>query len=75
MCASSISTSAKVLEKAYLISGSVNIGVRYARSVYMLGDLQKFSTVLQQLKQKHPNDPQLDQLNTLLLPQQLKKSS
>lgn len=69
------STSAKVLEKAYLISGSVNIGVRYARSVYMLGDLQKFSTVLQQLKQKHPNDPQLDQLNTLLLPQQLKKSS
>ena len=69
------STSAEVLEKAYLISGSVNIGVRYARSVYMLGDLQKFSTVLQQLKQKHPNDPQLDQLNTLLLPQQLKKSS
>ena len=49
--------------------------MRYARSVYMLGDLQKFSTVLQQLKQKHPNDPQLDQLNTLLLPQQLKKSS
>ncbi len=31
------------------------------------------ATVLQQLKQKHPNDPQLDQLNTLLLPQQLKK--
>ena len=43
--------------------------------VQLLGDLQKFSTVLQQLKQKHPNDPQLDQLNTLLLPQQLKKSS
>ena len=69
------STSAEVLEKAYLLSGSVNIGVRYARSVYMLGDLQKFSIVLQQLQQKHPNDPQLDQLNTLLLPQQLKKSS
>ena len=40
----------------------------------MQGDLSEFSRVLQQLKQKHPNDPQLDQLSTLLLPQQIKKS-
>ncbi len=33
----------------------------------MLGDLQKFSTVLQQLKQKHPNDPQLDQLKYFIV--------
>ncbi|CAM4125354.1 tetratricopeptide repeat protein [Acinetobacter pragensis] len=67
-------TSAAVLKKAYELSGSIKIGVRYARSVYMQGHIAEFSQVLQQLKQKHPNDPQLDQLNTLLLPQQMKKS-
>ncbi|MCW8038829.1 MULTISPECIES: tetratricopeptide repeat protein [Acinetobacter] len=67
-------TSAEVLKKAYELSGSVKIGVNYARSVYMQGNIAEFSQVLQQLKQKHPNDPQLEQLNTLLLPQHMKKS-
>ena len=40
----------------------------------MQGDIQKFSQVLQQLQQNHPNDPQLQQLNSLLLPQPVKKS-
>ena len=66
--------SAEVLKKAYELSGSVKIGVNYARSVYMQGNIAEFSQVLQQLKQKHPNDPQLEQLNTLLLPQHMKKS-
>lgn len=68
------STAARVLKKAYELSGSLKIGVRYARSIYMQGNLAEFSRVLQQLKQKHPNDPQLEQLSALLLPQQFKKS-
>ncbi|RKG32844.1 tetratricopeptide repeat protein [Acinetobacter tianfuensis] len=66
--------SAQVLEKAYALSSSANIGTRYAKAVFMQGDLSKFNQVLQQLKEKHPNDPQLEQLNSLLLPQHFKKS-
>ena len=36
--------------------------------------MNKFDALLQQLQQKHPNDPQLEQLHSLLLPQPLKKS-
>lgn len=67
-------TSARVLEKAYEMSQSVKIGVRYAKALYMQGDLTKFNHVLQQLQKKHPNDPQLEQLKSLLLPPNLKKS-
>ena len=67
-------TSALVLEKAYEISQNVKIGVRYAKSLYMQGDLTKFNHVLQQLQKKHPNDPQLEQLKSLLLPPHMKKS-
>lgn len=67
-------TSALVLEKAYEMSQSVKIGVRYAKALYMQGDLTKFNHVLQQLQKKHPNDPQLEQLKSLLLPPQMKKS-
>ena len=67
-------TSALVLEKAYEISQNINIGVRYAKSLYMQGDLTKFNHVLQQLQKKHSNDPQLEQLKSLLLPPHMKKS-
>ena len=67
-------TSSNALGQAYEISHSLNIGVRYAKSLYMQGALEKFSSVLQQLQQNHPNDPQLQPLNSLLLPQHLKKS-
>lgn len=67
-------TSAQVLQKAYSISKSIKIGVRYARALYMQGELNQFNTVLHQLQQNHPDDPQLDQLTSLLLPQQTKKS-
>lgn len=65
---------AVVLEKAYALQPSAKIGARYARSLYMYGDLEQFNAVLQQLHQKHPNDPQLQQLESLLLPQISKKS-
>lgn len=67
-------TSSRVLQKAYEMSGSINIGLRYAKSLYMQGSLDKFNQVLQQLKKNHPNDAELHQLDSLLLPQHLNKS-
>ena len=67
-------TASQVLAKAYQLSQSINIGVRLAKSLYMQGSLPEFSHLLQQLQQNHPNDPQLQPLNSLLLPQHLKKS-
>ena len=66
--------SAKALKKAYELSASVKIGVRYAMSLYMQGKMQQFEMVLQELQTNHRNDPQLEPLNSLLLPQQIKKS-
>ena len=59
----------QALGQAYALSPSVNIGVRYAKSLYMQGALEKFNQVLQQLQLNHPNDPQLNQLNSLILPE------
>ena len=67
-------TATRVLAKAYQLSNSLNIGIRYAKSLYMLGSLEQFSLVLHQLHQNHPNNPQLVQLDSLLLPQNIKKS-
>ncbi|AOA59877.1 tetratricopeptide repeat protein [Acinetobacter larvae] len=65
-------TAAKVLGKAYALSHSLNIGIRYAKSLYMIGDLETFAAVLQQFKENHPNDPQLEQLDSLILPKSSK---
>ena len=59
------------LAKAYELSQSIKIGVRYAKSIYMQGDLTKFSRVLQELQENHPNDPQLTPLKSLVLPSHL----
>ena len=56
------------------MSQSVKIGVRYSKALFMQVDLTKFNHVLQQLQKKHPNDPLLEQLKSLLLPPHLKKS-
>ncbi|ANF83149.1 hypothetical protein A3K93_08690 [Acinetobacter sp. NCu2D-2] len=60
-------TSVSVLEKAYLLNPTVKIGVRYARSLYMNGDMSRFNQMLNQLQQNYPNDPELKQLHSLLL--------
>ena len=57
----------QVLAKAYTLNASLKIGIRYARALYMHGDLQQFHQVLQQLQQNHANAPELEQLNSLLL--------
>ena len=67
-------TASKVLAEAYQLSKSVNIGVRYAKALYMKGALPEFNSVLQQLQKNHPNDPQLVQLDALILPINTKKS-
>lgn len=63
-------TAAQVLAKAYDMSHSLNIGIRYAKALYMQGDLDDFNQILTQLKQNHAQDPQLEQLNLLVLPSQ-----
>lgn len=60
-------TAAEVLAKAYSLSHSVKIGVRYAESLYKLNLIPEFQQVLKQLQQNHPDDPQLTPLNRLLL--------
>ncbi|WP_312106224.1 tetratricopeptide repeat protein [Acinetobacter venetianus] len=67
-------TAVKVLGQAYALSQNVNIGIRYAKALYMQGALTQFSDVLQQLKQNHANAPQLQQLDSLILPVTVKKS-
>ena len=67
-------TAVQALQQAYSISQNVNIGIRYAKALYMQGSLAQFSDVLQQLKQKHANAPQLQQLDGLILPVTVKKS-
>lgn len=67
------SASAQALSKAYSLSHSIKIGVRYAKSLYMQGDMASFQRVLQELQTKYRNDPQLESLNSLLLPQQTKR--
>ena len=66
--------SADALSKAYELSNSLNIAVRYAKSLYMQGELEKFEKIVQELEQNYPNDPQLESLHVLVLPQQIKKS-
>ena len=67
-------TAISSLTQAYQMSHSFNIGLRLAKALYMQGDLEEFNVVLQQLKQNQPNNPQLEQLDSLLLPQHIKKS-
>nr|WP_174435137.1 tetratricopeptide repeat protein [Acinetobacter rudis] len=67
-------TAAKVLAQAYKLNPSLNIGIRYAKSLYMQGSLGEFNVVLQQLNENYKHDPQLAQLDLLVLPHKQKKS-
>ena len=67
-------TASLVLAKAYALSQSVNIGVRYAKSLYMQGEMEQFDQLLKQLQQNHPDDPSLAPLNQLLLSKNVKPS-
>lgn len=62
------------LEKAFELNDNVNTGIRLAKALYLQGHSKRFNAVLQQLQQKFPENPQVLQLNTLLLPSQHKMS-
>ena len=67
-------TASHVLGLAYSLSQNTNIGIRYAKALYMLGSLNQFNELLQQLKQKNIDSTQLQQLDSLILPVTAKKS-
>lgn len=56
------------LAKAYQQGENLSIGLKYAKALYMYGDLKTFNQVVTQLNQKHPNDEQVSQLSLLILP-------
>lgn len=62
------------LEKAYELNNNASTGIRLAKSLYLQGDIQRFNTLLQQLQQSFPDNPQVIQLHSLLLPSQHKTS-
>ena len=67
-------TAVQVLAQAYTLSQNNNIGVRYAKALYMQGSLSEFKIVLQQLKQNNIDPIQLQQLNRLILTPKIKPS-
>ena len=62
-------TAAQALSQAFTQNPSLKIGIRYARALYMQGNLTQFHQVLKQLKQLDPNDAELKTLENLVLPQ------
>lgn len=56
------------LSQAYTLSPSLSIGVRYAKALYVHGDLNTFAQVCEKLKQLYPNAEEVTQLQQLLVP-------
>lgn len=61
-------TAIQSLSQAYKYAPSASIGTKYAHALYMYGDLDKFTQLVQQLKQKYPDNEQILQLDMLILP-------
>lgn len=64
-------TAVDKLAQAYQHNPSISIAVKYAKALYMLGDLSHFKDLVTQLKQKYPQDEQVLQLDMLILPDHL----
>ena len=64
-----------ILGKAYQLSPNVNIGMRYAKSLYVQGDFIRFNALVHELMQKYPNHKELSQLEMLILPQEMHETS
>ncbi|WP_370692240.1 tetratricopeptide repeat protein [Moraxella sp. ZY210820] len=61
-------TAIQSLSQAYEYAPSASIGTKYAHALYMHGNLDKFTQLVQQLKQKYPDNEQILQLDMLILP-------
>lgn len=57
----------KSLGEAYALSPSLSIGLRYAKALYVHGDIEKFAILCEQLTQKFPNSEDVQQLQQLLI--------
>ncbi|MDO4223563.1 MAG: tetratricopeptide repeat protein [Acinetobacter sp.] len=68
-------TASQMLKQAYEHSDSINIAIKYARALYMQGDLTAFAELLQTLKSKYPDNTQVQQLDLLILPESIGTSS
>lgn len=63
-------TAIPVLEKAYLFNNSPNTAIRLARALYLNNEGKRFNTLLQELLIDFPENKDIQQLQTLMLPQQ-----
>ena len=57
------------LAEAYTLSPSLSIGLRYAKALYVNGEIQKFSILCQALLRQYPDSNEVQQLQFLLTPQ------
>ena len=57
----------KNLAEAYSLSPSLSIGLRYAKALYVHGEIEKFSSLCEQLAVQFPNSDDVKQLQQLLI--------
>lgn len=57
----------KNLGEAYMLAPSLSIGLRYAKALYVHGDIEKFSILCEQLTLNFPNSADVQQLQQLLI--------
>lgn len=69
-----IEVAVKALAEAYHLSPSLNIGLRYAKALYLHGDLALFTEITNQLQQHYPDSSDVEQLSKLLVPIQSDKA-
>lgn len=58
----------KALAEAYALSPNLSIGVRYAKALYMHGDIQPFTQLCETLHNQYPDSEEVAQLLHLLVP-------
>jgi tetratricopeptide (TPR) repeat protein len=63
-----LATAVKALAEAYALSPNLSIGLRYAKALYISGDMSGFKSLCQTLQKNYPHDPEVMELLHLLLP-------
>lgn len=64
-------TAVEKLALAYQQNNALSIAIKYAKALYMQGNIREFKTLVTQLKQKYPQDEQIIQLDMLILPEDI----
>ncbi|OEY98076.1 hypothetical protein BJI46_00690 [Acinetobacter qingfengensis] len=58
----------KSLAEAYNLSPNLSIGIRYAKALYMYGDIEQFAKLCEILAEHYPDSPEVLELQHLLIP-------